>query len=514
MKRTERSYGFVVSATVVAAYAAVGWLAVVTGGAPDSQEGWLTTAVIWTVVVIPSVIAAGMLWRAWCARTDRRESIVDGPALVMTAAATWLPADRLDWGAAMRAELAQVPAGPARWRFALGCARAAVLPPPGSGAPVLPVAALATGVVLAVWLAVGAALPPLRLFAVTFAGLLAVFVVVTVVRTAGRDEPGRREQSRHEQSWHEQSRREQSRREQSGREQSRREQSRSAGPAVATAGLAGVVACVVLTAYFVARYPSAADALGPTHAMLLAAVLAGVLWLTLLPSRALTSHRLARGIGLGGGLGLAAGLLVASRLPGGADGGALLFLLFAPAVVQFAGAALAARVARSLRAGLQAAAWITLLGAPLLFLVWLPEAVRWYHRGAGLLLDGESDALIGVNLRDAVFWVLVFVPAWTLPFGVIGAAAGARLGGALARLRRPTRTPAGAAGYTDRAGSTDAGYTDRAGKLGNAGRAGDPGGSGTAGDSGGAGQPRLPRVRPSRVRPRNRPRNQRGWVRR
>ena len=44
-----------------------------------------------------------------------------------------LPAARRDWGRAMRAELATLDGPAERWRFALGCTRAAMLPSPAGG---------------------------------------------------------------------------------------------------------------------------------------------------------------------------------------------------------------------------------------------------------------------------------------------------------------------------------------------------------------------------------------------
>jgi hypothetical protein len=44
-----------------------------------------------------------------------------------------MPAGRRDWGAAMLAELAQLQNPSARWRFALGCAQAALFPPGRGG---------------------------------------------------------------------------------------------------------------------------------------------------------------------------------------------------------------------------------------------------------------------------------------------------------------------------------------------------------------------------------------------
>jgi hypothetical protein len=88
---------------------------------------------IWMAVFgTPAMLAAWLLWRTWWRRAGARLSILDGPRWLLAAAAATLPADRRDWGAAMTAELAQVPDGPARWRFAVGCARAAVFPAVGS----------------------------------------------------------------------------------------------------------------------------------------------------------------------------------------------------------------------------------------------------------------------------------------------------------------------------------------------------------------------------------------------
>ena len=54
-----------------------------------------------------------------------------------------LPATRRDWGRAMRAELATLDGAAERWRFALGCTRAAMLPGPTSRAAVRSLAMVA-----------------------------------------------------------------------------------------------------------------------------------------------------------------------------------------------------------------------------------------------------------------------------------------------------------------------------------------------------------------------------------
>jgi len=74
----------------------------------------------------------------------------------------------------------------------------------------------------------------------------------------------------------------------------------------------------------------------------------------------------------------------------------------------------------------QAAIWTALLGAPLIFAIGVPEAMYQYGLHAELPLDGEGGEPIGTNLNDFI-WVLIGVPLLGLPFGVIGAAAAARL---------------------------------------------------------------------------------------
>jgi hypothetical protein len=59
-------------------------------------------------------------------RAVRRETAGDRAAAVLLAAVRGLPADRAEWGRAMRAELAGVTGARARWGFSLGCARAAL----------------------------------------------------------------------------------------------------------------------------------------------------------------------------------------------------------------------------------------------------------------------------------------------------------------------------------------------------------------------------------------------------
>ena len=57
----------------------------------------------------------------------------DIPRHLLTLAVRRMPAERRDWGRAMLAELAQLQNPSTRWRFALGCAQAALFPPRRGG---------------------------------------------------------------------------------------------------------------------------------------------------------------------------------------------------------------------------------------------------------------------------------------------------------------------------------------------------------------------------------------------
>ena len=101
------------------------------------------------------------------------------------------------------------------------------------------------------------------------------------------------------------------------------------------------------------------------------------------------------------------------------------YLFTAPILVVLTGSALAAAAGRSFPSGLWAGAWAVPVAAPLIVAAWLVEAVAWYQRGRGLLLDGEGGFGVGANLVDAVWWPLVFLALWALPMVVLGATAGA-----------------------------------------------------------------------------------------
>jgi hypothetical protein len=163
-------------------------------------------------------------------------------------------------------------------------------------------------------------------------------------------------------------------------------------------------------------------------AVVLAAALAGCLWLALRPPRWLVPDRHGRRFGIGMAVVLVAGFVLASRLGlygiDGPEGGIATYLLFAPILVVLTGSLAAASAGRSFRTGLWACVWALLLAAPPIIAAWLAEGLAWYRQGRGLLLDADGAPGVGVNLGDAVWWTLALLVLWVLPFGVIGAAAG------------------------------------------------------------------------------------------
>jgi hypothetical protein len=396
--RMERVGGRVVSVVALAPFAWLWVMQVRAADDPLTLRTRLDMAIWMTVFGAPWVLAARLLWRAWWRQAGTQLSSLDGPGLLLAAAAATLPAERRDWGAAMTAELAQVQDRAARWRFAAGGARAAAFPPRGNPAAVRVAGVLAVVAVAATWQLAGAALPAGRVFALVFVGLLGGLATLAVARSrrVGR-------------GW--------------------------AGPVIAGLTLAGVAACVGFTIYYLAEHPTfergyppvTRVSLPPVSAVVLAVVLAGCLWLALAPPRWLRAGWHARRFGVAMAIVLAGGLLLVSRL-GQHDisqaGGVMGYMLFGAVLVVLAGSMVAAAAARSFRAGVGACVWAVVLGAPLLVAVWLAEALPWYRRGGGLFLDGEGGIGVGSNLGDAIWWSLIMLLLWVLPLGVIGAALG------------------------------------------------------------------------------------------
>jgi hypothetical protein len=405
MNRTKRlgRVGGLAAAAIAATPFACLWVFQVTNAEePPTAEVRLDIAIWMAVFAMPAMLAAWLLWRAWWRQAGARVSALDGPGLLLAAATATLPAGRRDWGAAMAAELTQVQERAARWRFAAGCASAAVFPPGSNRAAVVVTGALAVGATTAAALVTGAALPAGRVFGLTFVGLVGGLATLMVARPRRVGEAG-------------------------------------PGPAVAGLALAGVAGCAAFTTYYLAEYPSyprtrppmVALSLPPVTAVVLAVVLAGCLWLALRPPRWLAPDRLARRFGVAMAVVLVGGFLLESRLiqPGLRPGsqGMMGYLFNGPLLVILPGSVAAAVVGRSFRTGLGACVLALVLGAPLLVMAWLAEALPWYQQGRGLLLDGEGGLGVGANLGNAVWWSLIFLVLWALPMGVLGAAAGTRL---------------------------------------------------------------------------------------
>lgn len=206
----------------------VGWITgfVISLGGPSEPPPPLYDHLMPAAMVgLPWLAAVLLLRHGWSTGT---RSTMDTPARLLAAAVATLPEDRREWGAAMTAELAQVPDRPARWSFAVGCTWAAVFPPRANRSLVMAVGALATAAVIIAGLAVGGALPAMRLFAVAFVGLVGALVLLAVAR-------------------------------------SRRV--RPAAPVTAAVGLLGVAACIAVTGYFLVEYPIGALHLPPTAAV-------------------------------------------------------------------------------------------------------------------------------------------------------------------------------------------------------------------------------------------------------
>jgi hypothetical protein len=396
MNRDRRRTRAVVTWTVVVAWVGFYVVAVVASDGDVAPE-----AAALQLVLPPGLwaIAVRLLLRHLWAAADARTPVPDPPEQVLAAAVAALPERRRDWGRAMTAELAGIRGRSARWRFALSSARAALSQPPAGGWP-LTALAVATvpvvGSVAATGPAVGAAVPGLRVFAVTFAGLIGASVLLAVAR---------------------------------------RHRPRLPAPAASVLVTGAVAASIAGTVVILRRDPAAADHLPPAAAVYLAVVLAGCLWIALAAPRSLGTDRRAPHLGAVGGLAFAGWFLLVFGLEGSQPPALLalligLSLVLAPFSIFFAPAFVAGRAGRSFRSGLQAAVWTLVAVMPTTYALWLPLGIR-RHGIDGRSLDGEVVGPVGMNLADAMVFCLGVFPVLGLLFGLIGAGVGAR----------PTGTP-------------------------------------------------------------------------
>jgi hypothetical protein len=123
-------------------------------------------AFVFTPALVSAATVVTLLLRQAIRDVDRNRDV---PASLLAWAIRAMPAARKEWGAAMLGELAAVPGGVERWRFALSCARAALF---------LPSVGPALG---------GDRRPMLGLFAVTAPPLALPFIYVAavVIESAG-----------------------------------------------------------------------------------------------------------------------------------------------------------------------------------------------------------------------------------------------------------------------------------------------------------------------------------------
>lgn len=390
MSRPRFVFQVVTAVTVVVAWAVL-YLVVVTNAEPPPAPESVAKvnrelALIMAVPTALWVVAALLLLHHWWARAGARLSAADPPGQLLELAVTALPDHRREWATAMTAELACVSGRSARWRFALSCARAALWPARTGPRPVLVhvvgLFVLAAAVAESL---VDDVVPGMGVFATAFVALVGGLVLLGVARS-------------HRPWW--------------------------PAPVPALLGVGCLAACVVSTAVFLLRHPMAAAHLTPPWAVYLAIVLTGCLCIAGAPPRPLLTDRFAPLIGVGAAL----VLVLAVDNP-------ITQILVLPVGIFFAAAYVAAAVGRSFRAGVQAAVWTALAGGPLAYALWLPKEAHRYATTGGQLWDGDL-APVGVILSDALFWCLVVTPLVGLPFGVIGAAIGARTTRADRRLSR------------------------------------------------------------------------------
>jgi hypothetical protein len=385
MNDSERRVAWWLTAAVYGAFAVFWVLAIALNEPPEFPVMYFWFSVMIAIVATPWAIAARVLFRAW-RRDDPDASLtIDVPSHLLTAAVASLPSDRRDWGAAMLAELSHVEGQAARWRFALGCVKAALFPPRSTRTPLVVIVLAFVITSSAAYQLVGRALPSMQLFAAAFVA----FVGVIAVQTAARSQTLRPAQSK---------------------------------PFVTWAATLGVIASIIATGYFLVKNPSVEEFFTPIASVALAALLAGCVWMTLL-TPTLPTVRTGRWLGLCAALALAVGFVVCARLSIHTMGGPIIWKLFAPGVILFVLSAVAARIGGSFRAGAEAAIWGALVGTLLIYALSFPETMHRFAIDGRTLDDGESGLPIGANLLSSI-WGLVQIPIFGFPFGVFGAALG------------------------------------------------------------------------------------------
>jgi hypothetical protein len=308
----------------------------------------------------------------------------------LAAAAARTPASRRDWGRAMLAELDQVTGLRARWLFALGAARTALVPPRSSRRAAILLAATAAVAALAIHVAV----PQAGAVAlVALPGLPALCAWAALARPRPACPPG------------------------------------AAGRAAQVIAVAGIIACPVLGIRLVTLYPGnsgAAGLPGQIGIVLFAAEIAAYLVLVLRRPEPLGARR---GSGLLGGAAavVTGGVYLYSRLAsqpgpsafthltpstvtlfGGATAGVVLAAVFVPlaagALAALPGAIRHTGIEKWLHRGAAEAMWAALLSGPAMFIVCLLTIRR-----AAIVGEGAASANISLAHQQGATSVLAWV---------------------------------------------------------------------------------------------------------
>ncbi len=273
----------------------------------------------------------------------------DLPRRFLAAATALTPAGRRDWGRAMLAELDQVPGRRSRWLFALGAARAALVPPRSSRLAAIVLAAIAAAAAMAIHAEVSQAGP---VALAVLPGLPAVCAWAALARPRPPRPPS------------------------------------AAGRAVQVIAVAGITACPVLSIRLLALYPGNSgptDLAGQIAIVVFAAEIAAYLMLVLRRPDPLGAGRHSGLLGLAAAL-VTGGVYLHHQLhnqPGTSAvpsaWGVSAAVVLAAVTVPLAAGALAAvpgAIRRSgigpcLHRGAAEAMWAVLLSGPAMFIVFL-----------------------------------------------------------------------------------------------------------------------------------------------
>jgi PadR family transcriptional regulator PadR len=275
----------------------------------------------------------------------------------LAAAVTWIPADREEWGRAMLAELDQVSGHRARWRFASGAARTALIPP-GSRSLRAAIVLAVTAIVAAISIyALSPGTGAVTAVAAPIAAALGAWAALARPRQAQDARKGREGRD--------------------GRDGREDREVNVAGRAAQVIAVAVIAACPVVALGVLVRYPVHANGLTryawPAGAVVFAAELAACLWPVLRRPGPLGATR-------GGGLlGVTAALVTAyilhlNQQPIGPSGTAVVETALAAPVVAGVLAAVFGAVQRDpvkqlLRAGIGEWLWGVLATGPAVFVV-------------------------------------------------------------------------------------------------------------------------------------------------